>query len=66
MVITPLITGRGPALQLPRLVDTGLSCVAFALLIGDYMAKSDAWTGHVDGQVFVFSVFIDKKVGCFC
>lgn len=25
-----------------RLVDTGLSCVAFALLIGDYMAKSDA------------------------
>ena len=27
--------------SLPRLVDTGLSCVAFALLIGDYMAKSE-------------------------
>lgn len=27
----------------PRFVDTGLSCVAFALLIGDYTARSVAW-----------------------
>jgi hypothetical protein len=36
-----------------RLVDTGLSCVAFALLIGDYMAKSVAWSiwvGQAIGQ----------------
>lgn len=36
-----------------RLVDTGLSCVAFALLIGDYMAKSVAWSiwvGQATGQ----------------
>ena len=37
-----------------RLVDTGLSCVAFALLIGDYMAKSVAWSiwvGQLDKQL---------------
>ena len=36
-----------------RLVDTGLRCVAFALLIGDYMAKSVAWSiwvGQATGQ----------------
>ena len=49
-----------------RLVDTGLSCVAFALLIGDYMAKSDA--GTKTGLMWIFGwevFFFERKMWVF-